>query len=43
MELKQKTCTCLFATIIPRKSHALRGLVHLDGVSVLEMSFLQSL
>lgn len=39
-ELKQRTCTCLFATIIPRKSHASRGLVHR---SVLEMSFLQAL
>lgn len=40
MESKQRTCTCLFATIIPRKSH---GLVHLSGVSALEMPWLQSL
>ena len=43
MELKQRKCTSSFATIIPRKSHASCGLVHLEGVSVLETSFLQSL
>lgn len=34
MESKQRTCTCLFATIILRKSQALHGLGHLSGVSV---------
>lgn len=33
MESKQRTCTCLFATTILRKSYALHDLVHFDRAS----------